>query len=202
MNNPNLRNAVYCPVCGLVLFWKCDALGNTIVPEQYFPGGLCTYCGHEIIDAAEPWNSFFIEREKIEDELYENSKYVFEHFIISNPEYNRNAHIRRLEMMQNECLNNGHVDEYIVREQTEILGLDVEMPTPKVSRPSSFKPSGPSCPRCGSTFISTQQKFSTGKAVAGGLLAGIAGAIIGGKGSNEVMNVCQNCGHKWKPGNR
>lgn len=198
MNNPKLRNAVYCPVCGLVLFWKCDALGNTIVPEQYFPGGLCTYCGHKIIDAPEPWSSFFIEHEKIEDEHYENSKYVIEHFVIPNPEYNRDAHIRRLEIMQNEYLNNGHVDKYIIREQREILGLDVETPTPKVSAPSSFgNLSDLRCPRCFSGNVTTEESFNTKRAVAGGLLAGITGAFIGGN-TGKTVHVCKNCGHKWK----
>lgn len=58
------------------------------------------------------------------------------------------------------------------------------------------------CPHCGSNSISTQQQFKTGKAIIGTAIAGAAGALIGGKGSNEIMNVCQNCGHKWKPGSR
>lgn len=43
-----------------------------------------------------------------------------------------------------------------------------------------------SCPKCGSTSISTVNR---GYSVLTGFL-----------GSGKPMNVCQNCGHKWKPG--
>lgn len=56
------------------------------------------------------------------------------------------------------------------------------------------------CPKCGSPSVSAQSKFNTSKAVAGAVIAGAAGAVIGGKGGNGVVNVCQNCGHKWEPG--
>ena len=42
------------------------------------------------------------------------------------------------------------------------------------------------CPKCGSTSISTINK---GYSVLTGFL-----------GSGKPMNVCQNCGYKWKPG--
>lgn len=44
----------------------------------------------------------------------------------------------------------------------------------------------PCCPKCGSTSISTINK---GYSILTGFL-----------GSGKPMNVCQNCGHKWKPG--
>ena len=56
------------------------------------------------------------------------------------------------------------------------------------------------CPKCHSTSISTQSGFATGGAVAGAVIAGTAGALIGGKGGNKMINVCQKCGHKWEPG--
>lgn len=56
------------------------------------------------------------------------------------------------------------------------------------------------CPKCRSTSISTQSGFATGGAVAGAVIAGTAGALIGGKGGNKMINVCQKCGHKWEPG--
>lgn len=56
------------------------------------------------------------------------------------------------------------------------------------------------CPKCRSTSISTQSGFATGGAVAGAIIAGTAGALIGGKGGNKMINVCQKCGHKWEPG--
>ncbi len=42
------------------------------------------------------------------------------------------------------------------------------------------------CPKCGSTSIST---INRGYSILTGFL-----------GSGKPMNVCQNCGHKWKPG--
>ena len=44
----------------------------------------------------------------------------------------------------------------------------------------------PKCPKCGSTSISTVNR---GYSILTGFL-----------GSGKPMNVCQNCGHKWKPG--
>ena len=56
-----------------------------------------------------------------------------------------------------------------------------------------------SCSQVSSTI--TFDKISTKRAVAGGLLAGITGAFIGGN-TNKTVHLCKNCGHKWKPGNR
>ena len=54
------------------------------------------------------------------------------------------------------------------------------------------------CPKCGGTNIQFVKKgFSLGGAVLGGLLAGGAGLVAGGLGSNDVMCVCSNCGHRW-----
>ena len=55
------------------------------------------------------------------------------------------------------------------------------------------------CPKCSSTNIQFVKKgFDLGGAVLGGILAGGAGLIAGGLGSNDVMCVCSNCGHKWE----
>lgn len=54
------------------------------------------------------------------------------------------------------------------------------------------------CPKCGSRNIQFVKKgFDLGGAVLGGILAGGAGLIAGGLGSNDVMCVCSNCGHQW-----
>jgi len=57
------------------------------------------------------------------------------------------------------------------------------------------------CPRCGSTQITAKGKgFSTGKALAGGAIAGVGGAIVGGMlGSGKIMLTCLKCGYEWKP---
>lgn len=57
-----------------------------------------------------------------------------------------------------------------------------------------------SCPKCGSTSITTSnKKLSVTRAAAGGALFGKAGAVLGGTSSKKIYNVCMNCGHKWKP---
>lgn len=43
----------------------------------------------------------------------------------------------------------------------------------------------PRCPKCGSTYISTVNR---GYSIVWGFI-----------GSGNAMNVCQKCGHKWKP---
>lgn len=57
------------------------------------------------------------------------------------------------------------------------------------------------CPRCGSTQVVPKGKgFSTGKALAGGALFGIGGALVGGMlGSGKLELVCLKCGKTWKP---
>lgn len=44
------------------------------------------------------------------------------------------------------------------------------------------------CPRCGSTSISTTNRGYS--------------LVTGFIGSGKPVNVCQRCGHKWKPGKR
>ncbi|WP_052447238.1 hypothetical protein [Clostridium polynesiense] len=59
------------------------------------------------------------------------------------------------------------------------------------------------CPKCHSTSITTtDKKLSLGRTLAGGVLAGEVGAILGGLSSKKVLLLCMNCGHKWKPGKK
>ena len=58
-----------------------------------------------------------------------------------------------------------------------------------------------SCPKCHSKSIVTMKKgFNIANAAVGAIAAGPYGALAGGIGANDVINVCQNCGHKWEPG--
>ena len=66
----------------------------------------------------------------------------------------------------------------------------------------SIKSKPVSCPKCGSTSISTQKRgFKLGRAIAGAALTGFldVGAVAGAAGSNKMINVCQRCGHQWEP---
>ena len=57
------------------------------------------------------------------------------------------------------------------------------------------------CPKCGSSQITANKKgFSTGRAIAGGLLTGNiwVAAAAGGIGMNEIQITCLSCGQTWK----
>lgn len=61
----------------------------------------------------------------------------------------------------------------------------------------------PYCPHCHSTsitYIEHRKKLSIGRAVVGGIVAGEAGAVLGGLTSKKVKGEvkCLNCGHTWK----
>ena len=64
-----------------------------------------------------------------------------------------------------------------------------------------------SCPKCGSTSITTtNKKISMGKGVAGAAVGSlvnpvgtVVGAAVGATHSKKIYNVCMNCGHRWKP---
>lgn len=56
----------------------------------------------------------------------------------------------------------------------------------KTSAPKPAEPPKPQCPKCGSTAIATVNR---GYSIVWGMI-----------GSGKPMNVCQKCGHKFKPG--
>lgn len=63
------------------------------------------------------------------------------------------------------------------------------------------------CPKCGSSSITTSnKKISVGKGVAGAVVGSlvnpvgtVVGAAVGATHSKKIYNVCMNCGHRWKP---
>lgn len=55
------------------------------------------------------------------------------------------------------------------------------------------------CPKCKSENVTyVNKKLSIGRAVAGAVLAGDAGAILGGQSSKKGYCKCLNCGNTWK----
>lgn len=57
-----------------------------------------------------------------------------------------------------------------------------------------------SCPKCGSTQITSNKKgFNIGQALVGGLVTGGVGLIAGLWGSNEIRLNCLRCGNRWEP---
>ena len=83
------------------------------------------------------------------------------------------------------------------------------MSKPKTAYKENKKRGIVSCPKCGSTSITTtNKKLSTKRGVAGAVIGGAltggigagVGAVAGGLSSKKMYNVCMNCGHRWKPG--
>lgn len=57
-----------------------------------------------------------------------------------------------------------------------------------------------SCPKCGSTQITSNKKgFNVGQALIGGFVTGGVGLVAGLWGSNEIRLNCLRCGNRWKP---
>jgi RNA polymerase subunit RPABC4/transcription elongation factor Spt4 len=74
---------------------------------------------------------------------------------------------------------------------------------PKIREPKNRMERGQktSCPKCGSTQITANQKgFGGGKGCCGAVLLGPIGLLCGFCGSNKILVTCLNCGHQWKCG--
>lgn len=88
----------------------------------------------------------------------------------------------------------GNVSRYMSQENPKYAlfkkneQVKLEKEAEKLYKPVHSTPPKPHCPRCGSTSIGTTTR---GYSFWTGFL-----------GSGTPMNVCQNCGHKWKPGKR
>lgn len=216
---PTKTRIFYCPVCGRIKTEDENQPGG-LTPHQY-----CPFCEHEMILAPKRWTEFqFADLpdgrckriDNHDDYKKKNISYCHDIEGLIRNEY---FFCEENTLRDDEVYNNRLRDQYQkqgLREYRIPFTTPLEVYEHRIAEEERKKNLNPTvhaevkprtggevvCPRCGSTSISTQQKFSTGKAVAGGLLAGVAGALIGGKGSNEVLNVCQNCGHKWKPGSR
>lgn len=193
-----LTRIQYCPSCG-----------NIYTADENQPGGLdfnkkCDHCQHILVLAPKPYKEFkFQEREdgsykSIGDD--EAKKWIREEYFFadSNTEFNQEAYNNRIRFLWNKVgkreerpTHDTPLEEYYAIREKEL----------KKRNPQVVYGGQASCPRCGSTSISTQKKgFGLGKAVAGVFAIGTAGALAGAAGANKVYNICQKCGHKWTPG--
>ncbi len=79
--------------------------------------------------------------------------------------------------------------------------------SPKKQYKANKKAGIVTCPKCGSTSITTtNKKISVGKGVTGAAVGSlvnpvgtVVGAAVGATHSKKIYNVCMNCGHRWKP---
>ena len=87
------------------------------------------------------------------------------------------------------------------KEEIEQIKADMELDRQRVA---NMKRQGVAfCPKCKSTsitYVERHKKLSVGRAITGGVLAGEAGAVLGGLSSKKVKGMikCLNCGHSWK----
>jgi len=60
------------------------------------------------------------------------------------------------------------------------------------------------CPKCGSKQIGAREKgFNLAQAIAGGLIFGWVGGLVGGMiNSKKIKVFCINCGHEWDMGKK
>ncbi|MCC5634112.1 hypothetical protein LC613_42695 [Nostoc sphaeroides CHAB 2801] len=86
------------------------------------------------------------------------------------------------------------------RTQTYTDTQPVVHPTRVVVQPVVQHEMQISCPKCGSTQITSNKKgFNIGQALVGGVVTGGVGLVAGLWGSNEIRLNCLRCGNRWKP---
>ncbi len=144
--------------------------------------GICRFCGGEAV----PIDLTFGEaNEKYAAKI--KQEYCIEHKgnLATRFEYFRDRLIR-------EEYYYGKLDEEADEEATQRrIAIDKDFldnppRTENYQTPTVKKESAPKCPVCGSTYIST---INRGYSLFSGFV-----------GSGSPRNVCQKCGHKWKPG--
>lgn len=163
--------------------WVCPKCKKVSYSQFLLSKNKCTYCHSICLDTNktdDEWDELFYQTHQDENYLNTFSDPVFE-FCANTflQEYNT-------------------VDENLVIER---LNYEEEKRLDSIRRyENSSKPV--TCPKCGSTSISTQKRgFKLGRAIAGAALTGFldVGAVAGAAGSNKMINVCQRCGHQWEP---
>lgn len=97
----------------------------------------------------------------------------------------------------------------------EITGIEQDFSTPRITNTFDLtkrdkqrekeriaqlkRDKVPFCPKCKSTSITfVNKKLSIGRTIAGDVIAGGAGAVLGGVTSKKGKLKCLNCGHDWK----
>lgn len=167
------HNVMVCKKCGYTrdIFWGSDR-------TQILNPTHCTKCGGELIDTGktdDEWEPFFLEANPEIDPNQHNSIQVFNWISHLYLEGDPEALAKNEERIKaEEIANKRELEEW---NRT------------------------PRCPKCGSSNLGrAKQGFKWGRAVAGAAITGFldVGAAAGAIGSGKMVNVCNQCGHKWK----
>lgn len=149
MFNPENECIVYCPVCGYIACWSTNVVGEPIIPEKN-PEQKCPACNHKLVLTPEPFKDFYIPHEDYYEECFLNQKYILENYVFSNPEYNRDAHIKQLSRFDLIKRTTPHLffstANVTIRIEKELLGLNVKKWVPYNEK--NFHKIY-YCPRCG-----------------------------------------------------
>lgn len=155
---------------------KCQHINYS--DEVKYEGQQCKHCDCQYINTqrtSSEWTARFREvnhkTTKYQIGLREWDEFVIEDFLGENHDFDENAIQTRLDNIAQQ------------REQWQ--------------RERNMRPR---CPKCQSSNIGKGQRgFKWGRAIGAAAVTGFldVGAIAGAAGSNKVVNVCNNCGHKW-----
>lgn len=163
--------------------WVCPKCKRVSYKQLLFSKNKCTYCCNICLDTNQTddeWEELFYQTHPGKDKWNTFPGEIFE--------FCANTFLQGCNT----------IDENLVAKRTnneEEKRLDSIRKYEYASKPVS-------CPKCGSTSISTQKRgFKWGRAIAGVALTGFIdiGAVAGAAGSNKMINVCQRCGHQWEP---
>ena len=200
---------IKCPDCGGQVSDKapaCIHCGYPITSENSNYQYSCLIDG-EVIDLTyleKAVNELSLEDK---DDLYNQCKWSFETWVrpgVDKPIFNSNDNIQV-------ALNAGNITNAInkflgwnVQNKKAVLSYKLltlciendfntndyisnESLTPKIqpSHPQPFQQNQLTCPRCGSTSITTEEQGY---------------GLFGWIGASQKKNLCQKCGYKWCPG--
>lgn len=128
------------------------------------------WCGTMMVETNYDASTFEDIRLKTPDRLANTLQHLWERYVFDSGEFDEKLHQETVDS--------------VLREENELIIWRQEQDKKEEEyRAERYKIR---CPKCGSTNIST---INRGYSMVTGFI-----------GSGSARNVCQNCGHKWKPG--
>lgn len=158
----------------------CKQCGEVHYLGMLYGNNVCPYCNGELL-SIEHFDDYWYEEYRVSHSLSKKDRITG---------YMLHDWLREI------ILNNEYDHE--IREK---VLADQEAEHARISAKMAAAPQRPHCPRCQSSNVTKEKRgFSTGRAVAAGMLTGFldVAAVAGAAGRNKLVNVCQDCGHTWK----